>query len=248
MVVFLTSSPCDDAPEGVDLPFILKEENEFVANLSKYYVPGSKCLMICADPESYEHNDRMAREFREGFSYHGMLFEEMMMCDGRNAEQVEEMIQDSSMVILAGGHVPTQNAFFEKIGFREKLQGYEGAIMGISAGTMNCADVVYAQPEEPGESIDPDYERYLRGLGFTNLNILPHYQMVKNNMLDGRRLYEDITFEDSFGQKFCVLVDGSYVLVEEEKSVLYGEAYLIQDGTIRQICEFGEKMELRGIL
>ena len=34
MVVFLTSSPCDDAPEGVDLPFILKKENEFVANLS----------------------------------------------------------------------------------------------------------------------------------------------------------------------------------------------------------------------
>lgn len=244
MVVFLTSSPCDDAPEGVDLPFILKEENEFVANLSKYYVLGSKCLMICAYPDSYEHNDRMAREFHEGFSYHGMIFEEMMMCDGRNAEQVEEMIQDSSMIILAGGHVPTQNAFFQKIGLREKLQGYKGAIMGISAGTMNCADTVYAQPEEPRESVDPDYQRYLQGLGFTDINILPHYQMVKNNMLDGRRLYEDITFEDSFGKQFYVLVDGSYVLVENDKSVLYGEAYLIQNGAIKQICEAGEQIKL----
>ena len=244
MVLFLTSSPCDDAPEGVELLFILKEENEFAANLRKYYVPGSKCLMICAYPESYEHNDRMACEFREGFSYHGMLFEEMMMCDGRNADQLEEMIQDSSMIILAGGHVPTQNAFFQEIGLREKLQGYDGAIMGISAGTMNCADVVYAQPEEAGESIDPDYQRYLKGLGFTNLNILPHYQMVKDNMLDGRRLYEDITFEDSFGQRFYVLVDGSYVMVEDGKSVLYGEAYLIQDGVMEQICQAGECVEL----
>lgn len=79
MVVFLTSSPCDDAPEGMNLPFILKEENEFMANLSKYYVPGTNCLMICANPEAYEYNDRMAREFKDGFAYHGMVFEEMMM-------------------------------------------------------------------------------------------------------------------------------------------------------------------------
>lgn len=244
MVLFLTSSPCDDAPEGVELPFVLKEENEFMANLSKHYAAGTKCLMICAYPEAYEHNDRMAREFHEGFSYHGMIFDEMMMCDARNAEQIEEMIQDSSMIILAGGHVPTQNAFFQEIGLREKLQGYRGVIMGISAGTMNCADVVYAQPEEAGESIDPDYQRFLRGLGFTDINILPHYQMVKDNMLDGRRLYEDITFEDSFGQRIYVLVDGSYVMVENEKSVLYGEAYLLQDGVMEKICNYGEKIEL----
>ena len=180
MVVFLTSSPCDDAPEGVNLPFILKEENEFVANISKFYVPGSNCLMICASPDAYEHNDRMAREFQDGFAYHGMVFENMFMCDARNAEQVDEMIRDSKMIILAGGHVPTQNRFFQEIGLREKLQGFEGAIMGISAGTMNCADVVYAQPEEAGESIDPNYQKFLKGLGFTDINVLPHYQMVKD--------------------------------------------------------------------
>ena len=244
MVVFLTSSPCDDAPEGVNLPFILKEENEFVANLSKYYVSGTNCLMICANPQAHEHNDRMAREFKDGFAYHGMVFEEMLMCDARNAERVGEMIQRSSMIILAGGHVPTQNAFFQEMGLREKLEGYEGAIMGISAGTMNCADVVYAQPEEVGESIDPNYQKFIRGLGFTDINVLPHYQMVKDWMLDGRRLYEDITFEDSFGQNFYVLVDGSYVMVENDKSILYGEAYFLRDGVMKQICQASEKVEL----
>lgn len=244
MVVFLTSSPCHDAPEGVDLPFILKKENEFVANLSKYYVSGTNCLMICAAPEAYEHNDRMAREFKDGFAYHGMVFEEMFMCDARNAEDVEDMIRNSSMVILAGGHVPTQNAFFYEIGLREKLQEFDGVIMGISAGTMNCADVVYAQPEEAGESIDPEYQKFLRGLGFTNINVLPHYQMVKDWTLDGRRLYEDITFEDSFGQNFFVLVDGSYIMVEQERNVLYGEAYFLRDGVMKQICDAGKKLEL----
>ena len=200
--------------------------------------------MICASPDAYEHNDRMAREFQDGFAYHGMVFENMFMCDARNAEQVDEMIRDSKMIILAGGHVPTQNRFFQEIGLREKLQGFEGTIMGISAGTMNCADVVYAQPEEAGESIDPNYQKFLKGLGFTDINVLPHYQMVKDWMLDGKRLYEDITFADSYGQRFYVLVDGSYVMVESDKSTLYGEAYFLRDGEMKVFCGFGEKVEI----
>lgn len=40
------------------------------------------------------------------------------------------------------------------------LKDYQGVILGISAGSMNSADVVYAQPEEEGEGIDPEYEKY----------------------------------------------------------------------------------------
>lgn len=244
MVVFLTSSPCDDAPQGENVPFILKEENEFVENLKKYYVPGTNCLMICADPKAYEHNDRMAGEFWQGFAYHGMIFDDMIMLDERNAKDAEMLIQDCSMIILSGGHVPTQNAFIEEIELRERMQDFHGVVMGISAGTMNCADVVYAQPEMEGESVDPEYQKFIRGLGFTDINVLPHYQMVKDWMLDGRRLYEDITFEDSFGQCFYVLVDGSYVMVKDGRNVLYGEAYLLQDGKMEQICKWDEKVEI----
>lgn len=244
MILFLTSSPCDDAPKGETNPFILKEENQFVKNIKKNYRKGSKCLMICADPMAYEHNDRMAKEFWCGFAYHGMVFEEMMMCDARNGAEAEVLINDSSMIILAGGHLPTQNAFFKKIGLREKIKDFEGVVIGISAGTMNCAEIVYAMPEEEGESIDPEYQRFIKGLGLTNVQVLPHYQMVKDWMLDGQRLYEDIVFGDSFGQKFYVLIDGSYIVVEEGKNMLYGEAYLVQDGAIQQICTTGEKISI----
>lgn len=241
--LFLTSSPCsNEVPEGVDLPCILNEANGFVERLSEYWKPESRGLIISAFPDHYEMNDEMADTFFRACSYHGLTLSEMLVCDDRNADKIEELMKNSDMIILAGGHVPTQNAFFHRIGLRELIQDYKGIVMGISAGTMNCADTVYAQPEEEGESVDPDYQRWLPGLGLTELMILPHYQEVKDNILDGRRLYEEITYPDSMGNEFYVLVDGSYVLVEDDRTDLYGEAYLIKDGQIEQICEEGESI------
>ena len=44
-------------------------------------------------------------------------------------------------------------------------QQYKGIVVAWSAGSMNCADVVYAGPELEGEAIDPLYERWISGLG-----------------------------------------------------------------------------------
>jgi dipeptidase E len=73
------------------------------------------------------------------------------------------------------------------------------------------------------------------------VNVLPHYQRVKDNYLDGRRLFEEITFEDSFGQRFLVLVDGSYVMVYDGMAEVYGESYLIKDGSMAKFCEEGQR-------
>ena len=54
------------------------------------------------------------------------------------------------------------------------------------------------------------------------------------------RLYEEITYEDSYGKEFLVLPDGSYVLIECGEAYVWGEAYLIKDGEMQQICEDGE--------
>lgn len=239
MRLFLTSSPCDDnVPEGVDLPCILNESNQFTAQLAKTWIPDSRGLIISAFPDNFDANDEMCETFYRAFSYHGLTLSDMTVCDYRNAEYFQDLFYSSDMLILGGGHVPTENAFFKQLGLRELIQDYPGIIMGISAGTMNCADIVYAQPEEPGESVDPDYERYISGLGLTDLNVLPHYQNVKDNMLDGKRLYEDITYLDSIGNRFYILVDGSYILVENGISTLYGEGYLLENGELTQICEY----------
>lgn len=247
MTLFLTSSPCDnDVPGGLPIPCILDTRNGFVDALSARWQHGCRCVIVCASPNAFEHNDEMRDTFADAFSYHGLTYRSFDLLDARNEEHAEALIAKSGFVLLAGGHVPTENAFFHRIGLRELLDGYDGIVMGISAGSMNAADIVYAQPEEEGESIDPDYERFIPGLGLTNLNVLPHYQMVKDNILDGRRLYEDITFEDSIGHAFLVLVDGSYVLEEEDRCEIYGESYLIFSGKMMKICEEGGMIPLYG--
>ena len=238
MILFLTSSPCtNDMPEGVELPCILNEDNGFVEQLKKHWKPDIRCLIISADPTNYGMNDEMADTFFGAFSYHGLTLSDMVICDDRNAGEIAAFLKESDVIILAGGHVPTQMEFFDRLGLRELIQEFTGIVIGISAGTMNSADIVYAQPELPGESEDPEYERFLQGLGLTKTMILPHYQMVKDNELDGKRLYEDITYGDSYGKRFLVLPDGSYLLRVDGKESIWGEAWEICDGKMNKICE-----------
>ena len=239
MTLFLTSSPCVcNAPRA-----ILNPENDFVENLREHLPEQPRCLFVCSDPDSYDLTDGFAQDMDDAFTEAGIEFAEFAVLDGRNAADAQILIWESDLIILAGGHVPTQNAFFQEIGLRELIGNFQGVVMGISAGTMNSADRVYVQPEEPGES-DPEFPRFAEGLGLTEVNVLPHYQQVKDNELDGKRLFEDITYADSMGECFFALVDGSYIVEEDGVTTLFGEAYCIQDGEIEQICALGEMVIL----
>ena len=247
MVLFLTSSPCEDnVPEGCDLPCIYFERNEFVANLRKYVAPGGRFLVIAAWPDEHDRNDDIARSFAGCFAWHGMGFADVDVLDSRNQERAAELVAQSDVILLSGGHVPTENAFFKQIGLRELLVGYKGVIIGVSAGSMNAADTVYVQPEEAGEAVNPNFVRWTQGLGLTDKNILPHYNQVCDNILDGLRLFEDVTYPDSVGHPLYVLMDGSYILEAEGTSTLYGESYLLHNGVMECICREGEHITLGG--
>ena len=105
---------------------------------------------------------------------------------------------------------------------------------------MNCAETVYAGPELPGEAIDPDYQRWISGLGITKTNIFPHFEELRNEMLDGMRLIEDITYADSMVHEIIALNNGSYIISEGGTETIYGEAYSIKSGEQRQICTDGK--------
>ncbi len=245
MILLMTSSPCDDhVPAGVHLPCIFFERNHFVKNLRSCWKPDSRLVVVCSDAHNHPLNDEMCDTFTKCFRYHGLTVSSSLMLDSRNERDAGRLIALSDVVLLGGGHVPTQNEFFARIGLRALLREYTGVIIGVSAGSMNCTNPVYAQPELPGESIDPDYKRFIPGLGLSRIQILPHYQMVRNNLLDGKRLFEDITFSDSFGRSFYALVDGSYVMRSGDTYTLWGEGYRIRDGKIQQICHEGEHMIL----
>ena len=74
--------------------------------------------------------------------------------------------------------------------------------------------------------------------------LLPHYQKVRDDVLDGLRLFEDITFSDSTGRKFYVLPDGSYLYIHNGREELRGRAWLIENGAMRRISEDGDVIVL----
>lgn len=238
MVYFLTSSTC-----VVGSP-ALNPVNGFVDELRKALPGPCRALFIASDPDNPEHTYRFYNDMPGSFAEIGIPFAQADVLIRENQDRCEELIANAQLIILCGGHVPTQNAFFQEIALRERLQSWDGVVVGVSAGSMNSADVVYAQPEEPGEALDPEYQRWLPGLGLTKLMTIPHYNQDKDWTLDGMRLYEDITYSDSMGRKFYVLVDGSYILGRDGREELRGEAYLIEDGAIRQISREGDVLQL----
>ena len=238
MVLFLTSSPSGPLDKPND-DHVLDFKNGFVSNLKSFWKDDKKALMIAASPNCYDSNDEMTSFFYDCFNNSGLPLNDLCLWDDRyNGLNIQEF----DLIVLAGGHLPTQNEFFKNIQLKEKLVGYKGIILGISAGTMNSADIVYAQPEMEGESIDLNYQRFISGLNLTSIKVLPHYQKVKDYYLDGRRLFEDITYMDSYGKRFIVLNDGSYILQKDNEVLIFGESYLLSDGIMNKICNDNENV------
>ncbi len=238
--VFLTSSPTGPL-DGSRPVYGLDEMNAFPCRLQMCWKENSRVLMIAAFPDAHGANDQMCDFFREAFLRSGLTLETFDLCDDRYLFTKEQM-HGYDCIVLSGGHVPTENRWFQSISLKEKLQDYQGIVIGISAGSMNAAEHVYVQPEETGES-SASFARDAKGLGLCNVNILPHYQMVKHHWLDGRRLFEDITYADSFGRRLLCLEDGSYVLVHGERTLVYGRAWLIADGQLYFLQDTDQVME-----
>ena len=221
--------------DGKRLPAKLPETNGLLKCIKDVWKKDSKVMIISGSPEYFDKNDSVLFCLKGAFSLSELGTSEVLMCDERNKEIIERL-PEIDVLILAGGHVPTQNSFMKTIGLKERLQSWDGLLIAWSAGSMNCAEMVYAGPELPGEAIDPNYQRWITGLGITKTNIFPHFEALKDEMLDGMRLIEDITYSDSMGHEIIALNNGSFIVVDNGTEVLYGEAYSIKNGEQRQIC------------
>ena len=224
---------------GKRIPDVLIQQNGLLDKLKSIWIQDARVLIVCANPDNHEKNDGVYACLKEALPMSGLSVSYLAQCDDRNPDIIENL-PDMDVIILAGGHVPTQNRFMKQLRLKERLLEFKGILVAWSAGSMNCAEVVYAGPELEGEALDPLYERWITGLGITNINIYPHFQKLRDEYLDGMRLIEDITFEDSVGHEIIALNDGSYIMIENGQTTLYGEAYRIQDRQLTQLCKDGE--------
>ncbi len=237
MTLFLTGSPTRYGEPS------FTEDNGFLSEVKAALegVTGPerlpRVLMVSAAPDDEAFTASVKKGMSDCIHSSGIGTEEIVMLDRQNAALAPELVRKADWIVLCGGHVPTQNRFIHEIGLKKLLEGYEGVILGCSAGSMNCAGRVYSHPELPGEAKDPNYRRWLDGLGLTDINLVPHFEQVRYAVVDGLRLFEDIAFPDSWGHRFYSFRDGGYVIVKNGRSELRGEAYEITRGAMRRISE-----------
>lgn len=229
---FLPGTPC------------LNPANGFLKALKAALKEKTEALFVCSDPGRPDFTDHIAGDMLWALERAGFSFSAFRTLDGRNEKNAPALIRSAGLIVLAGGHVPTQNAFFARAGLKKLMEDFDGLALGISAGSMNCAKEVYAQPEEPGEATDPAYRRFLPGLGITKTMLLPHYQMVKDSFVDGLRLFADITLPDSAGRTFYAIPDGSYLEGGPAGETLCGEAWRIRDGKMELVCRENERLAI----
>lgn len=241
--LFLTSSPFGPLDNSYEVEG-LDPKNGFPDLVRERWKEGARVLIISAFPADIPANMEMRSFMEQALEISDLSLSAVDIWDDRTEEYSREALCSYDVIFLGGGHVPTENAYFDRIGLRDMIRDFDGMIIGISAGTMNAAETVYAQPEEEGEALDPDYERFIPGLGLTDINILPHLQMIAGMELDGMKIIEEISLGDSFGHDFLAIPDGSFVLIEEGLSTLYGEGWQIKDGQMRQICSEGDSVLL----
>lgn len=244
MILFLTSHMGGNRfpPSDPELKPVLSE-NRFTENLKKYWPGKAKVLFIASDPCEHTILSSIANDFSKTLPMAGLPVEYVLPLDDRNEEAADDL-SCYDVIIHAGGHVPTQNAFFHKIGLKEKYENFSGIVIGISAGTMNCASTVYAHPELDGEAVDPDYQRFIPGLGLTEHQVLPHFQYIRTLTLDGMKAIDQIAASDSRGRCFLCLNDGAYALQKDGNTTVFGEAYLLKDEVLTKVCEDNESVDL----
>lgn len=239
MIYILTSSP------SVSMDGAINPANDFLYNLRQVVKQPSRCIFITTYPDDVAFSEHCSDCMRQAFEDVGFEFESYTLLDSRNARHARRLVAESDFIILGGGHVPSQNRFLRSMGFAKLLRGYKGVVMGISAGSMNCARVVYALPEEAKEMTDPFYKRFLPGLGLTEVQIVPHFYMFKNSDVADTNVLRDIAMPDSRnGHRFYAFPDGTYLMGRNGEEKIYGEFYLIENGVMRQVSEDGQIVAL----
>ena len=228
---------------GKRYPCMIPDTNGLLDQLKTHWTNYAKVLFLTASPDAYERNESICSCLAASLSMSGLSISSLDICDRRNMEAVHHLL-DYDVLILGGGHVPEQNRFFWELNLKTLLKNYHGLMIAWSAGSMNCAETVYAQPEMDGEAIDPNYRRFIPGLGLTSRMIIPHFQEVQYDVVDGLHAIGDIALPDSAGKTFIAMNDGSFIVCENGKETLYGEAFQIRDGSIVQICTEGEALDL----
>ena len=249
MTLFLTGSPTRFGEPAFtrDNGFLAEVQAALAQVTGPDRLP--RVLLVSAAPDDEGFTASVKKGMSDCIHASGIRTASITMLDRHNAAQTPELVKKADWIVLCGGHVPTQNKFLHEIGLKQLIQDFPGVVMGCSAGSMNCADLVYSHPELPGEALDPNYRRWLKGLGLTHIQLVPHMEQVRYAQVDGLRLFEDVAFPDSWNHRFYTFRDGGYVIQKPGKRPeLRGEAFEITRGAMHRVSEENKSYSFMNVI
>lgn len=221
--------------DGIRIAHNFGNENGILDLIKNSTSKQENFVFVASSESNYDATDLYANVTFASFNL-TFPFKNYAILDGRTKHRAKELIENADLVFLCGGHVPTQNKFFQHINLEEIIKNTKALIIGQSAGSMNSAEIVYAQPELDGETTDPNYKKYLKGLGLTNISILPHFEQELGAVLDGKDVFKEISLPDSKIRPFIAYSDGTFIYDNGKSQHIYGKAYLFDGGSYQQIA------------
>ena len=174
---------------------------------------GGNLVFVVSDFADVEGNPRWAGKIRSQFAAIGVQFARCDIVDSSvSPGQAADYIRQAQAVWLSGGDTFRQMESFRAYHLKEALQAFDGVVIGMSAGSINMAERV-VRPRDVREN-HPELQIY-QGLGLVDLNIEPHLDLSDTE--HQRDIWEASRHAPIYG-----LFDGSFILVDGARPVVYG--------------------------
>ena len=238
--VFLVSSlDCNYKIDGVRYPKKINNINGIVEQIQSNLSGNHKIVFFASAPECYDLTDNYSNIIFQGFQKSGIHFENVVIIDERFQGDLESEVKSADLIFLLGGDPDIQIEYFKRFGLKELLNNYSGVIVGQSAGAMNLAEIVLCSPEYE-EQIGQNYK--WEGLGKTKINIEPHFILNVTEELDTKLRTELLRISNE-GSLYAI-PDGSHIFDNGETIVIFGEAYLIENGNVVKINDNHQQLDI----
>lgn len=217
---------------GNKMPVKFFEDNKFLKNMKESIKDYNKFVIIASDPDNYELNDNYLKLDTEILALSGLKFKESLVLDNRNKEDIGNILKNSSLIFLSGGNTFQQNMFLNAIKLKDYIKETDACIVGISAGAINSAEIVFSSPEN-----EKDLTRsvILKGLALTTINVEPHFDLDNPN-----KIQMDSIIKESINRIIYGLPDKSYIF----NNKVYGKCYRIYKENIELISNDDEIIDI----
>ena len=217
---------------GKRVPVKFFENNNFLKNMKESINDYNKFVIIASAPDNHEQNDYYLKLDMEVLALSGLNFKENIVLDNRNKDDIVNVLENSSLIFLSGGDTLQQNEFFKEINLKEYIKETNACIIGISAGAINSAKIVFNSPEEEKDLFNPSI---LEGLGLTTINVEPHFDCNKLS-----KIQMDSILKESNNRIIYGLPDKTYIF----NNKIYGKCYKIYKENIELISNDGEIVDI----